>query len=225
MAVVLIIFARANFNNKWFDGPLFNFIPNGIRNVPNYLPLRMLENASPLIWIFIILFVFYYSLQKKNIFRALIVGVVILSFTLLALVGRFILSERRDDTHLDWVNTQVWAQLNTPRESKFIVNSGFDVYESWTTLSKRPRLIADLSAGFLYFYTKEDAQYDALRSTLPASPPGISDPETLTSFYNDFSKQIGGDYLVWKNSDTKLNYDVAYSNRKFTIYNLKVFGK
>jgi hypothetical protein len=220
-AVVFVLFARANFNNSWFEGSWFNFVPNGIRNVPNYLPLKMLENISPLFWILVIVLVIFYSFQKKAILRALTVFVVILSFTLITLVGRFILSERRDATHLDWINTQVWAQSNTPKESRFIVNSGFDVYESWTTLSKRPRLIADLSAGFLYFYTKEDAQYDALRSKLPAHPSGDSELGTLTAFYNDFRLQVGGDYLVWKNSDTKLNYPIEYSNSKFTIYSLK----
>jgi len=224
IAAVFVLIARASFNNDWLKGPLIDFLPNGIRNVPNYLPLRMLENVSPFIWIVILMFIPIYLLQKKNVFRALIIGTVILSFTLLALVGRFILSERRDATHLDWVDTQVWVQLNTSKESKFIVNSGFDVYESWTTLSRRPRLIANLGAGFLYFYTKEDAQYDALRSKLPKSPPGNSDLETLTSFYNSFGRLMGGDYLVWKNSDTKLNYEPVYSNSKFTIYSLKASG-
>jgi hypothetical protein len=111
--------------------------------------------------------------------------------------------------------------LNTAEESKFIVNTGFDVYESWTTLSKRPRLIADANPGFLYFYTKEDEKYDALRSKLPKAPDSKSERVTLVEFYDVFSKQIGGDYLVWKNSDSNLNYPVEYSNSKFTIYRVK----
>ena len=220
-AIVFVFFARANYNNKWLEGDIANFVPNGIRNVPNYLPLRMLENVSIYSWVLIILLTLVYSLQTKKTIRALTVGSVILLFTLLTLAGRYILSERRDVTHADWIATQVWAQANTPKESKFIINSGFDVYESWTTLSKRPRLIADLTAGFLYFYTKEDAQYDLLRSELPISPSPSSDPESQVEFYNQFRAKIGGDYLVWKNSDTKLSYPVKYSNNKFTIYSLK----
>lgn len=220
-AIIFIFFARANFNDKWIEGPIFNFLPNGIRNVPNYLPLRMLENVSIYIWLLIALLIVIYLAQNKAVFQRLIIAGVIFSLTFLTLAGRYILSERRDATHKDWVATQVWAQLNSSTESKFIVNSGFDVYESWTTLSKRPRLIADLNAGFLYFYTKEDAQYDLLRSELPISPNPSSDPESQVEFYNQFRSKIGGDYLVWKNSDTKLSYPVKYSNNKFTIYSLK----
>jgi len=220
-AILFIFFARANYNNKWLEGDMVKFIPNGISSVPNYLPLRMLENVSIYSWIFIVLLTFIYSCQTKKAIRALTVGSIVVSFTFLTLAGRYILSERRDVTHADWVATQVWAQANTPKESKFIINSGFDVYESWTTLSKRPRLVADYTAGFLYFYTKEDAQYDLLRSRLPVSPDPNSSPEALAHFYNDFSKIIGGEYLVWKNSHTKLGYKVQYSNSKFTIYSLK----
>ena len=220
-AILFVLLARANYNDRWLEGGIVNFVPNGIRNVPNYLPLRMLENVSIYSWVLIILLILVYSFQTKKAIRALTVGSVILSFTFLTLTGRYILSERRDVTHADWIATQVWAQANTPKESKFIINSGFDVYESWTTLSRRPRLIADLTAGFLYFYTKEDAQYDLLRSELPISPNPNSDPESQVEFYNQFRTKIGGDYLVWKNSDTKLNFPVKYSNSKFTIYSLK----
>lgn len=220
-AIVFVFFARANYNKKWLEGDIANFLPNGFRNVPNYLPLRMLENISIYSWVLIVLLTFVYSLQSKKAIRALTIGSVILSFTLLTLTGRYILSERRSVAHADWIATQVWAQANTPKESKFIINSGLDVYESWTTLSKRPRLVADLTAGFLYFYTKEDAQYDLLRSELPISPNPSSDSESQEEFYNQFRTKIGGDYLVWKNSDTKLSYPVKYSNNKFTIYSLK----
>jgi hypothetical protein len=220
-AIIFIFFARASFNDKWFEGSIFDFVPNGIRNVPNYLPLRIIENVSIYFWILIFIVLIIYSLQSKVVSRALITGVIIFSFTSLTLAGRYILSERREVTHADWVDIQVWAQSNTSEGSKFIVNSGFDVYESWTTLSKRPRLIADLSAGFLYFYTKDDARYDALRSKLPQPPTSKSDRVTLMEFYDNFAEQIGGDYLVWKNSDTNLNYPLEYSNNKFTIYRIK----
>ena len=220
-AVFFIFLARASYNNEWFKGEIFNFVPNGIQNVPNYLPLKMLENVSGFVWILIFLLFASYTYQTKNVLRLLITSSIIVSFTFLTLAGRFILSERRDITHSDWIATQVWVKSNTPEESKFIVNSGFDVYESWTTLSRRPRLIADQGAGFLYFYTKEDAQYDALRSKLPKSPASNSELQTLVEFYDDFAKQIGGDYLVWKNSDEKLNYPIKYSNEKFTIYGIE----
>jgi hypothetical protein len=219
-AIFFIFLARASFNNEWLRGNIFTFIPDGIQNVPSYLPLKMLENVSSYAWVLIFLLFVVYAYQTKTVFRILIVSSIIFSFTVLTLTGRFILSERRDITHADWVATQVWVQSNTPKESKFIVNSGFDVYESWTTLSKRPRLIADLNAGFLYFYTKEDQQYDDLRSRLPAAPASRSNPDVLVKFYADFSQVIGGDYLVWKNTDSKLSYPVKYSNSKFTIYDL-----
>jgi hypothetical protein len=138
---------------------------------------------------------------------------------MLTLGGRYVLSERRDATHKDWVETQIWALNYSPKDAKFIVNSGFDVYESWTTLSRRPRVIADLSAGFLYFYTKEDLIYDQKRSRLPSAPNSYtSSRKDLEFFYSSFRQEFGGDYLVWENNATKLNLDVAYSNKSFTIY-------
>lgn len=218
LAIISTFFARANFNNDWFQGSVFNFVPNGIRNVPNYLPLRMLENISIYFWIVIFLVLIFYSLQSKVVSRALIAGAIIISFTSLTLAGRYILSERRDVTHADWVDTQVWAQLNTSKASKFIVNSGFDVYESWTTLSKRPRLIADLNAGFLYFYTKEDQKYDARRALLPDAPNSKSSNLEIERFYLSFGDNYDADYLVWKTDFTPLTFEEAYKNSKYVVY-------
>jgi len=140
-------------------------------------------------------------------------------FTILTLGGRYVLSERRDAVHKDWVETQTWALNNSPKNSKFIVNSGFDVYESWTTLSRRPRLISDLNAGFLYFYTKEDLIYDQRRSLLPKAPNSKNTfQKDLGVFYKNFSKEIGGDYLVWKRDDVILSFNKVYENNTYIIY-------
>jgi len=216
-----IVFARANYNDNWLTGSIFKFIPNALHTVPNYLPLKMIENISMYSWILILLVILLYNLKKTTEYRKFVVIAVIILMTTLTLGGRYILSERRDATHRDWVDTQLWALNDSSKNSKFIVNSGFDVYESWTTLSRRPRLVADLSAGFLYFYTKEDLLYDQKRSRLPIAPhPSSSSVEDLENFYSTFRKEFGGDYLVWKVNDTKLDFNIVYSNKSFIIYKL-----
>jgi hypothetical protein len=202
-------------------GSIFKFIPNALHTVPNYLPLKMIENISMYSWILILVVILLYNLKKTTEYRKFVVIAVIILMTTLTLGGRYILSERRDATHRDWVDTQLWALNDSSKNSKFIVNSGFDVYESWTTLSRRPRLVADLSAGFLYFYTKEDLLYDQKRSRLPIAPhPSSSSVEDLENFYSTFRKEFGGDYLVWKVNDTKLDFIIVYSNKSFIIYKL-----
>ena len=166
--------------------------------------------------------ILFYNSKRIDIYRKPLIIAIIILFTILTLGGRYVLSEQRDATHRDWVETQLWALNNSPKNAKFIVNSGFDVYESWTTLSRRPRLIADLNAGFLYFYTKEDLIYDQKRSRLPSAPNSYSsNVKDLEFFYSSFKKEMGGDYLVWKNDAPKINLSVAYSNDSFTIYELE----
>ena len=145
---------------------------------------------------------------------------ILISLTSINLTGRYILSERRSETHKDWVSTQLWALENTSTKSKFIVNSGYDTYESWTTLSKRPRLIADLSAGFLYFYTKEDQAYDEKRALLPRAPNSKSDTLELERFYILFGHEFSAEYLVWKTDFTQLSFKEVYKNSKYVVYEL-----
>jgi hypothetical protein len=220
--LLCIVFGRANYNDSWWTGSIFKFIPNALHTVPNYLALKMMENISMYSWLLILLTISIYNLKKIATYKKLFIVAVIILLTTLTLGGRYVLSERRDATHRDWVETQLWALNNSPKNAKFIVNSGFDVYESWTTLSRRPRLIADLSAGFLYFYTKEDLVYDQKRSRLPSAPNSYSsNVKDLEFFYSSFKKEMGGDYLVWKNDAPKINLSVAYSNDSFTIYELE----
>ena len=217
-----LIFSRANYNDAWWIGSKFDFIPNSIFYVPNYLPLRMLQELSQFFWVPIIIFLVFYLSENSFKKRTFLFYFIILVFSLSSIIGRFILSERRDGSHSDWIAVQVWAKQNTSNHAKFIVNSGLDTYESWTSLSRRPRLIADQNAGFLYFYTKEDAQYDGLRAQLPRAPESNSDSEEIVEFYDSFKQIIGGDFLVWKNTDTELNYPIVYLNRKFLIYKLEL---
>lgn len=220
--LLCIVFGRANYNDSWWTGSIFKFIPNALHTVPNYLALKMIENISMYSWLVILLTILIYNLKKIATYRTSFIIAVIILLTTLTLGGRFVLSERRDATHRDWVETQLWALNNSPKDAKFIVNSGFDIYESWTTLSRRPRLVADLSAGFLYFYTKEDLIYDQTRSRLPRVPNSYSSTaQDLEFFYANFKKEMGGDYLVWKNDATKINLSVVYSNGSFTIYDLE----
>lgn len=217
-----VFFGRANYNNSWWSGSIFRFIPNALHTVPNYLLVKMIEYISMYLWLLILLVVILYYSKKTTEYRKVFVIAIIILLTTLTLGGRYVLSERRDATHRDWVETQLWALNHSPKNSKFIVNSGYDVYESWTTLSRRPRLIADISAGFLYFYGKEALIYDQKRSRLPSAPDSYSSgAKNLEFFYSSFRKELGGDYLVWKNNATKLDLSVAYSNKSFTIYDLR----
>lgn len=216
-----IAFGKANYYGYWWNGSIFNFVPNALRTVPNYLPLKMVENLSMYSWLLILFIILFYSSKKLINHRNTVVATIIISFAVLTLGGRYILSERRDLTHRDWVETQLWAFNNSPKNSKFIVNSGNNVYESWSTLSRRPRLIADLTAGFLYFYTSEDSIYDQKRARLPSAPdPKSSNKKELELFYLNFSEEFGGNYLVWRNDDANLQFRIVFQNEIFTIYKL-----
>ncbi len=218
--ITSIIFGRANYIDGWWSGSIFKFIPNALHLVPNYLPLRMIEHVSMFSWLLIFLTVLLYNSKKMFQYRKFLIITTVIFFTVLTLGGRYILSERRDATHRDWVKTQIWALDNTPKRSKFIINSGFDLYESWTTLSRRPRLIADLNAGFLYFYTKEDLEYDTKRALLPNAPNYKSNALAIEQFYISYKKQFGANYLVWKKDFTPLTFKEVYRNSKYIIYEL-----
>jgi hypothetical protein len=218
--LLCIVFGRANYNDSWWTGSIFKFIPNALHTVPNYLLLKMIEYISMYSWLLILLVILFYNSKKIIMYRKPFIIAIIILFTILTLGGRYVLSERRDAVHKDWIETQIWAFNNTSRESKFVVNSGFDVYESWTTLSRRPRLIADLNAGFLYFYTKEDQKYDARRALLPQAPASTSNHLEIERFYLAFAQNYDADYLVWKTDFASLTFKELYRNSKYIIYKL-----
>jgi hypothetical protein len=218
--IVTLELWRAISNKSWIKGEIFPEILKGFREVPNHLSIKMFENISILLWVPILIVLFLVPLlDLKTRIRA--TSVLLIFLALISLGGRYILSNRRDVSHSDWIQIQVWANENSKVGSKFIVDSGFDVYESWTTLSRRPRMISNLSAGFLYFYTKEDQEYDRLRSKISPTPSNLSSSDILFDFYKKFSKTVGGDYLVWKNSYTKLPLPTVFKNSEFIIYKIQ----
>lgn len=216
-----VVFGRANYNDAWWSGPIYKFIPNALITAPNHLSLRIIEYFSFYSWPIILGIILALYSKKLAKYTSYSIVIVVISITTITLGGRYVLSERRDAVHKDWIETQLWALNNSNVNSQFIVNSGMDLYESWTTLSRRSRLIANQKAGFLYFYTKEDSLYDQRRVILPDAPNSkIALQSDLESFYINFSKNIGGDYLVWKKEHTKLPFNIVYENDKYIIYEL-----
>ena len=59
---------------------------------------------------------------------------------------------------------------------------------------------------------------------LPDAPSDHAGIEITESFYSDFSLTIGGDYIVRRNSDTPLTWQVAYRNTEFVIYKIPGIG-
>ena len=210
---------RANYNKSWLAGSPFFNLRYALTNLPNFLTWKMLVEISFYLCIPVVLFFAAYGLLSRTWKKYFILFTLIFLATT-SLSGRFILSERRDRSHSDWIQVQIWARDHSPFGAKFIVNSGMDVYESWTTLARRPRLIGDLSADFLYFYTKEDATYDLNRSKLGPSPSAFAPSNTIQKFYTRFSKNFGADYLVWRTNSTRLTYKQVYKNSKFIVYKL-----
>jgi hypothetical protein len=218
--ILTIIFSRADYNDDWWIGSIYKFIPFSFHTVPNYLALKMIEYLSMYSWLLILAILIVYSIYKINSHKNYFIVGVIIFLTILTLGGRYVLSDRRSETHNDWLETQLWALNHSKVNSKFIINSGFDLYESWTTLTRRPRLIADLSAGFLYFYTKEDQEYDVSRSQLPDAPSPTSEASKIENFYLLFGHKYGADYLVWKNKYTPLTFKKVYMNSQYVVYQL-----
>jgi hypothetical protein len=158
--------------------------------------------------------------SKKRILLQNFVVIILIILSLTTLVGRLQLSVIRGSERSEWVKTQEWASEHTEISSIFLTRSGLDIYESWSTLSKRVRLMVDGEYASPYLYSKADDVFNKKRRLLPTAPPETSTALVQESFFNDFSEQFGGNYLVTTNLNTRLNYKIVYHNAKYVIYSL-----
>ena len=136
----------------------------------------------------------------------------------MTVLGRLQLSLIRGSEHLEWVKTQEWANENTDLSSIFLTRSGLDIYESWSTLSERIRIVVDIEYQGAYLYSKADDLFNKKRRIFPLTPSVNASAATQEQFFNDFSDQFGGNYLVTTNLNTQLRYKIVYKNSKYVIY-------
>lgn len=202
--------------------PRFDWVDTSksILEVNNQLIGKMLVNASGYLSIVLIsslIFIIYYNQKYRFIFFLFMIA----TFAISTIFGRYILSERRALTHLEWRQVQEWAKNNTQTNDKFIVPSGLDIYESWTTLSQRPRLIPDLGAGFLYVYTYADYEFDLRRINLPSWNEAVVNQAKFEKFIIDFKRNFGGSYVVLKKDSIINSFKLVYENNKYIILSLE----
>ncbi len=226
---LVFIFLLSNFSKSWLGIPTFSRLLESTYLVPNFFLIKVAQYFlgnylffAYLLSVALIGLVLFNLAKRKNgagketFIISLVVVLVLGSFA-----SRYVQSGDRANKDLDWIKTQVWVRDNTPFGSKFIVNSKFDTYGSWTSLTKRARIqSADEGAGFLYIYSKDDAAFDKLRSKLPPAPADNAEQEVTESFYLEFSKAVGGDYIVRRISDTPFTWQPVYRNNKFLIYKI-----
>jgi len=170
------------------------------------------------IFLLISLFVFVYAMTKRQNFVKKFTASILIFLSLVTVMGRLQLSLIRGNEHSDWVKTQEWAKNNTDPSSVFLTRSGLDTYESWSTLSKRIRIIVDGEYGGAYLYSEIDDVFNKKRRLFQSAPSVTASAVTQEKFFNDFSDKFGGKYLVTTNLNSKLSYKVIYSNSKYVIY-------
>ena len=170
------------------------------------------------VFLLISCFVFVYTMAKRRNFFKKFIASILIFLSLVTVMGRLQLSLIRGSEHSDWVKTQEWAKKNTNPSSVFLTRSGLDIYESWSTLSERIRIIVDSEYGGAYLYSEIDDVFNKKRRLFPSAPPVTAIAVAQEKFFNDFSDQFGGKYLVTTNLNTKLSYKIIYSNSKYVIY-------
>lgn len=221
-SLVLIVnsyFYTLSFNNVKYS--LTNYQLNGDLLTARTLSLRILFHFfsnNTYIILFVFIFLLIYFVVKRNYQFKRIVAVSLIVLSLVSLMGRLQLSLIRGSEHSEWAKTQEWAKNNTDLSSVFLTRSGLDVYESWSTLSKRIRIIVDGEYGGAYLYSEIDDAFNKKRRLLLLAPSITATAAVQEEFFKDFSNQFGGKYLVTTNLNTKLKYKIVYRNSKYVIY-------
>jgi hypothetical protein len=135
---------------------------------------------------------------------------------------------------------QVWARDNTPAGSHFILMDLLSPFQSWRTLTRRGVITQAMPYGNQYFYSQEMIAFTVKLNSFYGSPnpekyfvfdannENIVRNKMYEAFQNldesrivEFSKLFGGDYLVRKTDQKKLNFPVAFQNDYVTIYKIK----
>ena len=230
-SILILVFWLSNFSKSWIGMPTLSRLFESTYLVPNFFLIKVAEYFLGIYLIFAYVFAililslviaYFTKFESKIGIRFVLIGLM-MTLALGSFTSRYVQSEDRAAKDREWINAQTWVRDETPFGSKFIVNSKFDTYSSWTTLTKRARIqTADDGAGFLYIYSEDDAAFDKLRSKLPPAPSDHDGREITESFYLDFSRAVGGDYIVRRNSDTPLTWQIAYRNTEFVIYKIPV---
>jgi hypothetical protein len=228
--ILTLIFLLSNFSKSWFGIPKFWNLLESTYLVPNFFLIKVAQFIfgkylflAYLLLIAISLYVFFWLMKnrnKKN--REFLIFSIVIVLTLGTFFSRYVQSRDRAENDRDWIKTQVWVRDSTSLGSKFILDGKYDTYYSWTTLSKRARILSDkdAAANFLYIYSKDDEAFQEIRSKLPPAPSLTGDRKSTEEFYLKFSQTIGGDYLVRRLSDTPLSWKPVYENAKFKIYRI-----
>lgn len=228
-SILILTFWLSNFSKSWIGMPPLSRLFESTYLVPNFFLIKVAEYFLGIYLIFVYVFAililslviaYFTKFESKIGIRFVLIGL-IATLALGSFTSRYVQSENRAAKDREWINAQTWVRDETAFGSKFIVNSKFDTYSSWTTLTKRARIqSADEGAGFLYIYSKDDAAFDELRSSLPSAPADNEEQKATEKFYLKFSEAIGGDFIVRRVSDTKLSWELSYKNSKFVIYSI-----
>lgn len=234
-SITILLLLFANYSHKWFRIPTFLDLLRSTYEVPNYFILVALKHflgeKTFLLYLFFMALLLIlikinnaHKVQPRTFTKILISVVVIV--TLATSLSRIVQTSIRNESSRQWIKLQDWVQTNTDFGTKFIVAKQSDTYQSWSTLTRRAKLQTfDEGSGFLYIYSKDDAEFDKKRKILGPSPIGNENSDIIENFYLKFADIFGGDYYVQPSKDTKLSWKVVYRAADFTIYEIPAFLK
>ena len=136
------------------------------------------------------------------------------------LVVRITQSNIRSSNHVEWADVQLWAKDYSTLDSKFILDGKIDLYMSWTTLSERSRISSAGGSSTIYLYSKLSQEIDRKMSLIGRAPAFQDKPDIIESYYFLFGEEFDAKYLIRKTIWTKLNWEVAYSNEMYVVYEI-----
>jgi hypothetical protein len=223
----ILFFLFASFSKSWFRIPARPDLLDSFYVVPNLFLIKVakyfLNDKTWIVYIilvtlFSILLHHFYKSNKFKIVNGIFIGLLVL-LTISTFYSRYTQSTNRDYARKEWIQTQIWARDQTVFGTRFILDTKLDLYSSWTTLSRRPRITSS-SGGFIYIYTKEDKFFDDLAKTFGLKPGSMATSEAIEKYYLTVSNSLGSEYIVQNISDTQLSWQKVYINSKFIIYKI-----
>jgi hypothetical protein len=219
LLVISVVLYFAALTSNYFDFPTWNqFISGGGEGSATVIGQGFSKKLNYWWPLLLVMLVILSTVGAKLSSRRLMKSLP--HFLILGVIGTLMaqtyIGVVRDRENRDWISTQQWARENSKADEGFLVDVGLNVYDSWGTLSQRPRVISNSKAGYAYFYSEEDNEFNRRLNKVARNTSLNS-----TGYILKLQAEFKFTYVVTKKPSESLYLNLCYRNYSYSIYTIK----
>ena len=166
-----------------------------------------------------LLFVMLYKIGFKYSNIKLLLSIFVALSLFVTYSARYIQTYNRINLNKNWIDLQYWISINTLPKDTFIADWDLNLYESFSTLTRRSRISTNSFAGFLYSYSKSDHSFDVKKLLLgPSIDTKKMNADLITNYYKSAASLFDASYLVLSAEYPELPLTITYRNSQYVLY-------